>query len=108
MTMMLVHYVGNNHSRFDRDYYVAHHLPLVERTWGPYGLRSAEAYFAEDIGDADGIVAICLCHFEDRDAMVRALSAPETAAVMDDVAQFTDITPMRTVMARGGKTRTTS
>lgn len=106
MTMMLVHYVGTTDNRFDRDYYVAHHVPLVERTWRPHGLRSTEVYFATDTGDADGVIAICLCHFEDDEAMARALSAPETAAVMDDVAQFTDITPVRTVMARAGGTPT--
>ncbi|AWT53894.1 EthD family reductase [Mycolicibacterium smegmatis] len=101
MTMMLVHYVGNADSRFDRDYYMTEHVPLVERAWGPHGLRSAEVYFAAEAGEADGVITICLCHFEDRDAMEKALSAPETAAVMDDVANFTDIAPVRTVMERG-------
>ncbi|AKS34626.1 EthD family reductase [Mycolicibacterium goodii] len=106
MTMMLVHYVGTTDDRFDRGYYVTHHLPMVERAWRPHGLRSAQAYFATDSGEADGVIAICLCHFEDRDAMMRALSAPETSAVMDDVARFTGITPVRTVMARAGETPT--
>lgn len=100
MTTMLVHYVGNAHSRFDREYYVAHHLPLVHQTWEPHGLRETEAFFEADGDEADGVIAICLCHFADRDSLARALSDPGTAAVMDDVANFTDITPMRTVMDR--------
>lgn len=97
---MLVSYLGNARSRFDREYYVTHHLPLVTRSWQRYGLQEVEAYFGCDVGDGGRAVAICLCHFDDHDAIERALSAPESEAVMHDVAAFTDIEPSRTVMIR--------
>ncbi len=38
MTTMYVTYPGDASTRFDRDYYVRHHVPLVMECWGPLGL----------------------------------------------------------------------
>lgn len=44
MTTMHVTYPGDTATRFDRDYYVQHHLPLVMECWGPFGLESCTAF----------------------------------------------------------------
>lgn len=45
MTIVYVAYAGDAATRFHRDYYVAHHLPLVMEAWGRHGLESCSAFF---------------------------------------------------------------
>ena len=91
MTIMYVTYPGDASTRFDRDYYVREHLPLVMASWGPHGLHSCAAFWPADPGN--GTIAICECRFRDEAAMRAALAASDTPSVMADVARFTDATP---------------
>ena len=45
MTTMYVTYSGDAATRFDRDYYIQHHLPLVMECWGPLGLEGCAAFW---------------------------------------------------------------
>jgi uncharacterized protein (TIGR02118 family) len=88
-----VTYEGAPDARFDRMYYVEHHLPLVMRHWSPYGLVSVAAFYPAV--DRAGTLAICECRFRD-DASVRAaFASPEAAAVMADLPNFTDLAARR-------------
>lgn len=91
MTTVYVTYPGNAATRFDRDYYVRHHLPLVMECWGPLGLESCAAFWPADA--SAGTIAICECRFHDDAAMRAALASPETPRVMADVIRFTDAKP---------------
>ena len=91
MAMMFVTYAGDADTRFDRDYYVTNHLPLVMEAWRPQGLESATAFFPA--GDGAGTIALCVCVFQTEAAIDAALSSPKTASVMADVKQFTDAKP---------------
>ena len=91
MTTMYVTYPGDTGTRFDRDYYVFTHLPLVLQCWGQYGLLSCAAFFPS--GDGAGTIAIAECKFRDEAALRAALAAPDTPRVMADVVRFTDATP---------------
>lgn len=93
MTTMYVTYAGGAGTRFDRDYYVRTHLPLVMEAWGPYGLDSAAAFFP--FGDGAGTIAVCICEFRDEAALNAAFGSPLTGRVMADVKQFTDVEPAR-------------
>ena len=93
MTIMYVTYTGDAETRFDRDYYVANHLPLVMESWGKHGLLSAAAFFPADSGA--GTIAICECRFRDEAALQAALASPESEPVMADVASFTDAAPQQ-------------
>ena len=95
MTTMYVSYPGGEGTRFDRDYYVRHHLPLVMECWGPLGLESCTAFWPADTGG--GRMAIAECRFRDEAAMRAALASPETPRVMADVARFTDAKPMQSL-----------
>ncbi len=97
MTTLYVTYAGDADTWFDRDYYVASHLPLVRRAFGPHGLVSAAAFFpAKDAaGDGSGMVAVCACVFRDEAAITAAFGSPEAAAVMADVKHFTRVEPAR-------------
>lgn len=93
---LYVSYPRAGDSRFDRDYYVATHLPLVERAWGPFGLSAADAFFPTS--DSAQAVAVAVLTFANDAAIDTALASPETPAVLADVANFTDIVP---IVARG-------
>lgn len=90
MAQLFVTYPAGDRSRFDRDYYVQTHLPLVEKSWGAYGLISARAFWPATKADP---VAVAILSFEDEQAIDTALVSEETAAVMADLANFTDIAP---------------
>jgi uncharacterized protein (TIGR02118 family) len=92
MALLFVTYPADGGSAFDRDYYVATHLPLVEEAWGPSGLRSARAYFpASEGSDA---VAVAVLTFTGEDVIGAALASDATAGVLADLANFTDIAPV--------------
>ncbi len=93
MTTVYVTYPGGPATRFDRDYYVARHLPMVMAAWGPLGLRSADAFFPA--GDGGGTIAVCVCRFRDDATVAAALASPGTPAVMADVQNFTDAEPVQ-------------
>lgn len=86
--VVYVTYQGTRETRFDRDYYVNGHLPLVMKSWGRYGLLSVAAFFPAQ--DGPGTIAICECVFADEAAIEAAFSSTEVPGVMADVARFTD------------------
>ena len=91
MTTLYVTYPGDARTRFDRDYYVGTHLPLVTEAWGPHGLETVAAFFPA--GDGAGTVAVCVCGFRDEAALAASLASPQTPRVMADVPHFTDAKP---------------
>ena len=99
MTIMHVTYPGDTAMRFDRGYYVQHHLPLVMKCWGPLGLKSCAAFWPADAGVGTIAIAIAECRFRDEAAMRAALVSPETPRVMADVARFTDAIPVQSLEA---------
>ena len=95
MTTMYVTYTADYTAWFDRDYYVAHHIPLVMKIWQPMGLKSATAFFPSRStgGGTQGSVAICECIFDSEAALHAALASPEAGTIMADVDKFTKIKP---------------
>lgn len=91
--VVYVTYAGTPHTRFDRDYYVAGHLPLVMQAWQQYGLLGVTAFFPAL--ERAGTIAICECVFRDDAALEAAFASPEGTCVMADVVRFTDATPQR-------------
>jgi len=91
--VVYVSYQGTPGTRFDRDYYVTHHLPLCMHAWSKYGLQRVSAYFPEL--EQEGTIAICECVFRDEAAMTACFSSPELPDVMADLPFFTDVSPVR-------------
>lgn len=91
--VVYVSYQGRAEERFDRQYYVDDHLPLVMKLWEKYGLVSVTAFFP--LREQPGTLAICECIFRDEAAVTAVFSSPEVAEVMADVPLFTDIHPVR-------------
>nr|WP_314545418.1 EthD family reductase [uncultured Massilia sp.] len=91
--VIYVYYRGTPETRFDRDYYVTQHLPLCRDAWEKYGLLSLSAFYPAEA--KDGTIAICEAIYRDKAAAEATFDSPEAAAVMADVARYTDATPLR-------------
>lgn len=91
--VVYVTYQGTPQDRFDRDYYIAVHLPLVMKAWRQYGLLGVTALLPASA--QKGTVALCECIFRDEGAVEAAFASPEAAAVMDDVQRYTALAPRR-------------
>jgi len=75
---------------FDHDYYRDRHVPKALEAWG---LDSAEI----DKGVNGPYVAAVHFLFESPDAMNQALASPGTLAVLEDVKNYTSITPVQQI-----------
>lgn len=83
-------------ARFDFDYYVGTHLPLVARKWGDAGLEGAEAL--RGTGTPEGgpapFFAIALIRFGSLDAFRAAATGAAGAEIFRDIPNFTDVRPV--------------
>jgi uncharacterized protein (TIGR02118 family) len=89
--LLFVTYPVGEGKRFDRDYYVATHLPLVEQAWGPFGLSTAQGFFPREGGPHE---AVAVLSFADEAAIGAALASDATPGVLGDLPNFTDIEPV--------------
>ena len=96
---MLVSYTGGPDDRFDRQYYMDRHIPMVEEAWTPLGLERVDVFFRAT--EEQSVVAACLCQFRDVAAMHLALASPSTVGIMSDVERFTNIVPTQHIVANG-------
>lgn len=90
MIRVSVSYPSGEGMTFDHDYYRNSHVPLALNAWG---LNRADI----DKGVNGPSVAAVHFYFESMEAMGVAMAKPETAAVMADVANYTNITPVMQV-----------
>jgi uncharacterized protein (TIGR02118 family) len=96
MISVVVLYPNKVGSKFDLDYYVHRHLPLVRNRLEPMGMRSM-AYTVECAMDrlapSQAYRLSAELRFDDMNSARRALQAhgPETQA---DIPNFTDVTPV--------------
>jgi uncharacterized protein (TIGR02118 family) len=87
MIRLSVLYPTTEGATFDHDYYRNNHVPLAVKAWG---LDGAEI----DRGLSGPYVAAVHFQFESQEAIATAMSAEGTPAVMADVANYTNITPV--------------
>jgi uncharacterized protein (TIGR02118 family) len=94
--IITVLYPNTPGSRFDFDYFLKSHKPLIESRWRGKGMTSFKALKAK--GTADPATpapyqAIAVIGFESLAALQSA--AKDTAAALaSDIANFTDVTPI--------------
>jgi uncharacterized protein (TIGR02118 family) len=87
MIRLSVYYPTTDGAAFDHDYYRDKHVPLAVKSWG---LDGAEI----DKGVDGPHVAAVHFKFESIEALGEAMSAPGTADVLADVANYTTIAPV--------------
>ncbi|KUY77066.1 EthD family reductase [Burkholderia cepacia] len=82
-------------TRFDARYYVERHIPLVEKSWKPYGLEAIDAFFPAR--EDSELIVVAMCRFKDSAGLDAAFASAETADIMADIDAFTDIEPDRLI-----------
>jgi len=92
MPRLIVTYPRHEGCHFDRDYYLATHLGVVDAAWGKTGMTGAEVMWPID--DAQPFACMIAIDFADQAAIDASLGSADTAGVMADVARFTDIQPL--------------
>lgn len=92
MTTFVVTYPVQDGAKFDADYYVASHIPLVREKWTQFGLTSATALMPDQ--PEPPYMAVAVLEFADGAALDAALGSAEAAEVFGDVPKFTDIAPV--------------
>jgi len=80
-------YPATEGARFDHDYYRDKHVPLAAKAWNPVRVEI-------DKGVNGPYVAAVHFVFESNDAVQAALGSDQTAAIMADVANYTDVSPV--------------
>jgi uncharacterized protein (TIGR02118 family) len=91
MTIKLsVFYPKSDGAKFDHDYYRDKHVPLAVETWGVDRVEIEKGIN----GPNEAAVHF---YFDSLDAMGAALGHEGTGAIMEDVANYTDITPTQQV-----------
>lgn len=79
----------------DFDYYTSEHIPLLQRHWGPFIVRTS---ILKGVGSADGgapaYQLIALVEFASMDQLHAAMASAGTAEITGDVARFTSCQPL--------------
>ena len=91
MATLTVTYPASADAQFDRAYYDATHIPMLDTAWGDHGYLSAEVLYPAD--DSQPFMAMAVLRFKDQASIDAALAAPGTGQVVADVANFTNLTP---------------
>jgi uncharacterized protein (TIGR02118 family) len=98
MFKVSVMYPYQEKARFDFEYYITRHMELVTRLLKPFGLLRTEAL--KGISDGAGQTAPYTCignlYFETADGYEKGVAA-SGGALRADIANFTDIVPIRQV-----------
>lgn len=88
-------YPRTDDSQFDMGYYLATHMPLAAKIWGPYGLHSWQVIQFENHpdGSPSPYTVQAILHWskiEDLEIVTKDVSKP----VFDDVANFSNKSPI--------------
>ena len=99
MATVCVLYPREEGTRFDFDYYEKVHIPMVIERMTPRGLTWAKALrgLASPDGGEPAYAAIGLVSFGSVEQLQAALSSDDGTAVLDDIRNYTDATPVMQV-----------
>lgn len=91
MILVTVMYPAGSETRFDLDYYLSKHMPLVRERWTPHGLRQAQVI--KGVGQADGSAPayqmMALLTFNSLDDF-KAAGKAHAREIFADIPNFTD------------------
>ena len=95
MIVVSVTYPASEGSKFDLDYYMTRHIPLVRERWTALGLRDVQVLRGTGApgGGAAAFQLVALLSFESEAAFGEA-GKQHGKEVMGDVKNFTDLTPV--------------
>lgn len=89
-------YPNDADAKYDIDYYVNRHMPLAAAQWKPSGCLSwtVTKYQATPDGKEPKFAFAGILTFESLEAVHKALASPESAAVMQDVPNYSNKEPV--------------
>ncbi|GKT49814.1 uncharacterized protein ColSpa_09995 [Colletotrichum spaethianum] len=89
-------YPNEADAKYDFDYYVNRHMPLAAAQWKSSGCTSwtATKYQATPDGKQPQYSFAGILEFESIESIHKALASPETAAVMQDVPNYSNKEPV--------------
>jgi uncharacterized protein (TIGR02118 family) len=95
MVTVSVFYPKHSESRFDHEYYLRTHVPLVESRWGGMGLVKAKLLRGASTldGGTPGFELIALLTFTSMEALQAAL-ASAGGEIIGDIANYTNVQPL--------------
>ena len=90
MTVLRVCY--KNGVRFDRDYYMKKHMPLVSSVMGPHDVKNVEVanFGPNPDGSKPPYQVIFSAYFSSPQALQKAMSDPRIGEVMGDIPNYYD------------------
>jgi uncharacterized protein (TIGR02118 family) len=88
-------YPRTSTSHFDLSYYLTHHIPTCKRLWEPLGLKAA--YVGEIDNDKQDYAVQTMLIWRDRGSWDETSTGPTVQQLVDDVKNFTDVTPVMIV-----------
>ncbi|KAI1380549.1 hypothetical protein F4677DRAFT_262327 [Hypoxylon crocopeplum] len=102
MAPVAVSFVYPMGAKFDMEYYMKTHMPLVQEKWSKYGLKSWKvAHYTNE--EATYCVQAWL-EFDDLSQWGTAAASSEGTEIFDDVPNFTDAKPSTLVgVVTGGE-----
>lgn len=95
--LLEVNYPNESDLKFDMDYYLETHMPLVDQKWGPYGLQNWKIVKLDDGPDgAKSLYAVqAILTFETREDANKALTSSAATDVFGDIPNFSNKGPVR-------------
>lgn len=84
-------YPKKDGAKFDLEYYLATHMPLVTKTWSSYGLKG---YTVTQLSGEGPYSISCVMEFESSEGFGKAIQDKGTAEVMKDVENFSSEKPV--------------
>jgi uncharacterized protein (TIGR02118 family) len=95
MVIVSVLYPRHSESRFDHDYYLRTHVPLVESRWGGMGLVKAKLLRGDSTldGGTPGFELIALLTFTSMEALQAALASFGNE-IIGDIPNYTNVQPL--------------
>jgi len=88
-TIVNVMYAAAAEADFNMDYYLSHHMPLVQKNWGPHGLESWTVGVLDKETSGYHVQAVLV--FKDAEGFKEAMSGDKD--IMPDVSNFTSTKP---------------
>ncbi|KAI1102870.1 hypothetical protein F4804DRAFT_249521 [Jackrogersella minutella] len=80
-------------SKFDMDYYLKHHMPLVQKVWASHGLKS---WKVAQYTNSDSPFAVqAWLEWEDGASWDAASTVPDAKEIFADIPNFSDHGPVR-------------
>lgn len=89
-------YPNEDGAKFDMDYYLATHMPLVSENWQKYGLKGWEVIqFARGADGATPLYQVqATLSWDSKEDFGKAMASEEAKTVLGDISNFTNTQPV--------------